>query len=312
MRVALFGGTGFVGNYLIDELLANRMHPVLLVRPGSEQKTHQVEQCTFIQGDIENSAAIAETLQDADAAIFNIGILREFPRRGITFRALQFEAAKRCIDAAVAAGVKRFVLMSANGVKADGTAYQKSKFMAEQYLQTTTMDWTVFRPSVLFGDPRGHMEFATQLCSDIILSPLPAPLFYSGLLPKNAGGFEMAPVHVKDVAYAFVKALQTPSTIGQTLTLCGPENVSWRKILETIQQPVNRKKLMLPAPAWGVSAVAALLERFPAFPITRDQISMLLEGNTCDGDDLRTLVDNPITFTADNLHYLSTLDTASD
>jgi nucleoside-diphosphate-sugar epimerase len=77
----------------------------------------------------------------------------------------------------------------ANGVKADGTGYQRTKYMAEQYLKTTSLQWTVFRPSVLFGDPRDRMEFATQLHRDIVRSPLPAPLFYDGLVPVKAGMF---------------------------------------------------------------------------------------------------------------------------
>ena len=82
------------------------------------------------------------------------------------------------MDAAEGAGLRHFLLMSAHGVKADGTGYQRTKYMAEQYLESTGLDWAVFRPSVLFGEPRGRMEFATQLYRHIVRSPLPATLFY--------------------------------------------------------------------------------------------------------------------------------------
>ncbi len=305
MRIALFGGTGFVGSYLVDALLKADRHPVLLVRPGSEGKVEQAERCTLISGDVDDRAAIDEVLAEADAAIYNIGILREFPERGIRYDDLHFESAKRTMDACVAAGVKRYLLMSANGVKADGTGYQRSKFMAEQYLATTELDWTVFRPSVLFGKPRGRMEFATQLRRDIIDSPLPAPLFYGGLLPFNAGSMRMSPVHVADVAQAFVTALSRPETIGQVLTLGGPDELSWKEILTTLAGAVGKRKLMLPAPAWAVSVAAGLLDRFPAFPITRDQIRMLMDGNTCSADDLRRLGVTPRRFDADSLSYLN-------
>lgn len=305
MRIALFGGTGFVGSYLVDAVLAAGMHPVLLVRAGSEGKVEQVRACSVVNGDIAERKAIDRTLDGAAAAIYNIGILREFPRRGITFDALHFAGAQRAMDAAEAAGVKRFLLMSANGVKADGTPYQRSKYMAEQYLVTTGLEWTVFRPSVMFGDPRGRQEFATQLLHDVIDSPLPAPLFYAGLLPVNAGGFELSPVHVADVAQAFVAALRQPQTISRTLSLGGPDTWTWREILTTIAAAVGKRKLMLPAPAGLVGASAALLERFPAFPVSRDQLRMLLEGNACSAAAFAALGITPRRFDTDSLTYLA-------
>ena len=148
------------------------------------------------------------------------------------------------------------------------------------------------------------MEFATQLSAEIIDSPLPAPLFHKGLLPLNAGGFSMSPVHVTDVAAAFVEALQNPDTIAQTFHLGGPETITWREILSRLATARGRKKLMLPAPALGVMAAAALLDRFEAFPITRDQLRMLLQGNTCPPDDLVKLGIDPRHFSAEELHYL--------
>ena len=303
--IGLFGGTGFVGSYLIDALLASNFHPVVLVRNGSETKLRQLNRCTIVNGDIDDADAIKRVVDGSDALIYNIGILREFPKRNITFSRLQDEAARRVIDAASAAGVRRFLLMSANGVKPDGTPYQRSKYNAEAHLQATELDWTIFRPSVLFGDPRGRIEFATQLSAEIIDSPLPAPLFHTGLLPRDAGGFCMSPVHVSDVAAAFVKALRDPQTIGQTYRLGGPESISWREILNRLAAARGRSKLMLPAPALGVMAAAALLERFEAFPITRDQVRMLLEGNACPANDLVKLGIEPKHFSSEALHYLN-------
>ncbi len=89
------------------------------------------------------------------------------------------------------------------------------------------------------------------------------------------------------------------------LPLCGPDDLRWREILTAIAQAVGRRKLMLPAPAWGVSAAAALLDRFEAFPITRDQIRMLMEGNTCTENGFTALDITPRAFTAENLRYLA-------
>ena len=305
MKIALFGGTGFVGSYLVDALVAADMQPVVLVRPGSEHRVNHPDRCATIAGDIADPAAIDRALEGADAAIFNIGILREVPSRGVTFQTLQEQAPKRVIDAAVRLGVRRFVLMSANGVEAKATEYQQTKLRAERYLQGSGLDWTIFRPSVVFGDPRGRMEFASQLKRDIIDAPLPAPLFFPGLNPVEAGRFALSPVHVRDVAAAFTAALTDRETVGQVFRLGGPEPLSWRRILEIIAASTGRRKIMLPVPAIGVSTAAALFGRWEFFPITRDQITMLLQGNRCAPDDLVRLGIDPTPFNTENLRYLS-------
>lgn len=305
MKVTIFGGTGYVGGYLIDELLDKGHHPVLLVRPGSRHKVRHRERCTLVDGDIASPDTIRTALAGSDAAIYNIGILREFPSSGVTYEALHFEGARRAMDVAEEVGVRRFLLMSANGVKADGTGYQRTKYMAEQHLKFTALDWTVFRPSVLFGEPRGRMEFATQLYRDIVRSPLPAPLFYEGLLPFKAGEFRMSPVYVKDVAAVFVQALEMPETAGQIFPLCGPVSLSWKEILKTIAAAAGTTKRALPAPVLLLKGLASALDQFAFFPITRDQLTMLMEGNTCDGHNGFQSFDlEPAPFDTTRLSYL--------
>jgi len=303
-RVAIFGGSGYVGSYLVDALIEADMHPVLLVRRGSEHKVRHVEKCTIVAGDIADARVVRNMLSDTAAVIYNIGILREYPDRQVSFHELHYEGAKRTMDAALEAGVGRYLLMSANGVRPDGTAYQQTKYEAERYLASTELDWTVFRPSVIFGDPRGHTEFATQLLRDIILPPLPAPLFYSGFLPHNAGQFHLSPVHVDNVARAFVASLQQAAPTGQVLKLGGPRSLSWQAIIQAIAAAVGRRKPMVAAPAGGVAAIASLLDRFDSFPITRDQVTMLMEGNTCGPEALVSLGIAPKAFSVDNLRYL--------
>ena len=305
MKVTIFGGSGYVGSYLIDELLEKGHHPVLLIRPESRYKVNHRQHCTLIDGDIADPEAVHAAVSGADAVIYNIGILREFPAQHVTYQALHFEGARRAMDAAEDAGVRRFLLMSANGVKADGTGYQRTKYEAEQHLKTTSLQWTIFRPSVLFGDPRGRMEFATQLYRDIVCSPLPAPLFYDGLLPVNAGMFRMSPVHVKDVATVFVKALNMPETTGQIYELCGPQALSWKDILQMIAAAAGTSKRTLPAPAILLKVLAAALDQYAFFPITRDQLTMLMEGNTCGGQDaFQTFGLEPAPFDTTRLSYL--------
>ena len=306
MKVALFGGTGFVGTYITEELLNNNHDPVLLVRPGSENKVYLPEKCHINIGDITDFESIEQTINNTDAVIYNIGIIRQFPKKGITFEAMHFEGARHSMEAAERLGVKRFILMSANGVKYDGTGYQSTKFLAEQYLKNTELEWTIFRPSLIFGEPKGRQEFCSQLRDDMLSLPLPAPLFYEGLIPRNAGQFAMSPIHIKDVAELFVKALDIKKTIGKTYELGGPRPYTWIELIDLISAASGKKKWKIPAPALPIKLAASLLGRFPSFPITKDQLTMLLEGNTCDSTGTFKYFEVvPTTFSIKNLGYLA-------
>jgi len=305
MKVAILGGTGFLGSYLVDALIAHGHQPSLLVRPGSQGKIHRVEVCVWIPGEIHEEGALRQVFSECQAVIYNIGILREFPRRNITFESLQYAGACRAMDVAADVGVARFLLTSANGVKPDGTPYQRTKYRAEEYLHCRGLAGTVFRPSVIFGDPRGRMEFATQLHDEIIRAPLPAPLFHKGLIPSNAGTFRMAPIHVKDVAEIYVKALEDPNAIGKTYPLCGPDALEWRAIIKIIGRATGRNKWTYPVPVFPVNVAAAMLEGFSDFPVTRDQITMLLEGNIGDSSDIFDAYGiEPVPFNEESLSYL--------
>jgi len=304
MRVGLVGGTGFVGSYLLDQLIESGHAPSVLVRPGSEHKLRHASQCRITSGELGSAVAIVETCQDCDVVIYNVGILRENRRQGITYEELQFDAVKRTVAAAREKGVRRIILMSANGVKRGGTPYQDTKFRAEELVRSSGLEWVIFRPSVIFGDPRGRMEFATQLYRDMVAPPIPAIGFFNGLRPST-GRLLMSPVHVTDVATAFVRAIDDPSLAGKVLELGGPESLSWSEIITRIAAARGKKKWIIPMPIGLMKMAALLLGWIPAFPVTRDQLTMLAEGNTVEEDVLFELTGNrPTAFTAENLSYL--------
>jgi NADH dehydrogenase len=203
------------------------------------------------------------------------------------------------MDAAKAAGVKRFLQMSANGVRSTGTPYQQTKFQAEEYLRGSGLDWTIFRPSVIFGEPHGRMNFVTELATPMRFAPF-FPLF-------GEGGFLMQPIHVQDVAQAFTRALAEPATIGETYCLGGPEPLPYRLVARVIATALGRPNLplvpvALPVVQWGV----AMGEWLPGFPVTMDQLSMLLEGNACDDRRWQALLGiTPRAFTPEALAYLT-------
>jgi NADH dehydrogenase len=276
----VIGGTGFVGGYLVDALLDAGHEPHVLVRSGSEGKLHRADECMITKGDLGSADAIDAVVEGCDAVIYNVGILREFPRQGITFEALQYRGAETTADAAKRAGIRPAIRESG-------------------------LDYTILRPSVIFGDPRGTMEFATQLYQDMVRKPLPAVGFHTGISPAS-GEVLMSPVHVRDVADAFVNALTDDSTIGQCYVLGGPEVVSWPEMLQRIAAAVGKNKLILPMPIGFMKLGATLFDWLPFFPVTRDQLTMLADGNTAEPDDLAALIKRePAEFSPENLGYLA-------
>jgi len=305
MRIAIIGGTGFVGSHLTDALLGAGHETSLLVRAGSESKVRRSDGVRITSGDISFPQALRSVLDGCSGVIYNVGILREFPRRGITFEESQYQGLVRTVEAAHATGVTRLLLMSANGVKQPGTPYQETKYRAEEYALQSGLDVTVLRPSVIFGDPEGKMEFATQLFNDMIRPPIPAVGFFTGRDPEK-GAIVMSPVHIDDVASAFVAVLEDDDTIGQTFSLGGPEVLTWSTMIHRIANATGRRKWILPMPTWIMRVGATLFDWLPFFPVTRGQLTMLEEGNTADPQVLKKLIGRtPKGLTSENLNYLA-------
>lgn len=295
-RIGIIGGTGFVGSYLVDGLLAHGHDVSVLVRSGSEHKVQRAADVRVVTGDLSSRAALTAVLEECDAVIYNVGLLREFPRRGITFEQTQYLGVVDTISAAKIARVPRLLLMSAIGVKDPGTLYQSTKRRAELHALESGLDVTVLRPSVIFGDPRGTMEFATQLYRDMIKPPLPAVAF---------PGVQMSPIHVDDVADAFCACLGKDSTIGQVIELAGPETLDWREIVQRVAAATGRSKILVPMPLWVMRIGATLFDWLPFYPVTRDQLTMLEEGNTGTAVAVESLIERETQpLTPSSLRYL--------
>ena len=317
MKVALIGGTGYVGSYIIDELIDHDHVPRLLVRDGSEHKVTQPEKCEIINGNIEDDEAIGQTLDDCDAVIYLIALIREFPDRGLTNEKLQFKGLKRVAEIAEEKGVKRFLLMSALGAdpNPNGSKYIQAKHLAEQSIKNTGLNWTIIRPSSLFGDPRGgeRPEFCMML-DKLMLNlipypkflPFPAPSFFTGMNPLDAGNYALSMIHVKDIASVFVKVLADEDSMKQTIEIGGNKEVTWNEIVTSIAKVTGRKVIMVPAPFFVISFIAGILDRFKWFPAGKDQLNDLVKGSVCDSSELLNKYDiEPIPFDIKNLKYIS-------
>ena len=305
MNIAVFGASGFVGNYILNELDHHRYTSQILIRRGSENKINPSKNHKIIIGDISDKNAIKNTIKDTDAIIYNIGIIREFRSRKIYFEDMHHKGVKRVIEEAKKMNINRFILMSANGIKKDGTGYQHSKYSGELKLINSDLEWTIFRPSLIFGDSNGKDEFCEQLKKDMLSLPFPAPLFHNGILPFNAGKFKISPIHVKNVASFLVKSITMNNTIHKTYELGGLNNYTWKEIIHIISSAYEKNKWTIPAPVLPIKIIAFFLERFKWFPVTRGQLTMLLEGNTCDSKKIFEQFNiEPIKFQKESLTYL--------
>lgn len=316
MKIALIGGTGFVGSYIIDELIKNEMTPRILVRENSKSKVIQPDKCELIFGDVENEDSLRETLNGCDAVIYLIALIREFPAKKITNERFQFKGSERVSKIAKEVGVKRFLLMSALGANPNPSSsnYMNAKYLSEQSLKNTDLEWTIIRPSSLFGDPRGEgrPEFCMML-DKLMLNilpfpsflPFPAPAFFTGLNPLEAGKYSLSMVHAKDVAKIFIKSLADKTTISQTLEIGGLKEISWNEIVTSIVAVTGQKIIMTPAPFGLVALVAGMLDRFEWFPAGKEQLQDLVKGSVCDSSTIFKKYEiEPIPFNVENLAYL--------
>jgi NADH dehydrogenase len=276
-RVFVTGAGGFVGSAIVDELLARR-HPVHALAHRRPVR----EDARAFRGDLFDDAALDEAMRDCHAVIHLVGIIMEHPSRGVTFERIHFEGARNVIDAAVRNGVKRFIHMSALGVRPDAVSdYHKTKYRAEEYLRASGLDWTIFRPSMIHG-PRGEFMQMAVKWSRMQAPPfLFMPYFGAGFIGRGGAGM-LQPVYVGDVARAFVDALENPRTIGETYLLGGTDRLTWPQLHHTISQAiVGHKRLVVPLPVWKAKLLASIgLGKLAGF--NRDQIIMSQEDNTCD------------------------------
>ncbi len=294
MRIFLAGGTGFVGGHVRRALLAKGHAIRLLVHKSGSGGEPGVEE---VVGDATAPQSFGGALAGCDAVVNLIGIIRQFPRRGVTFQRLHIEATRNIVSAARQAGVKRYLQMSALGASADSSSgYFRSKSAAEEEVRRSGLDYTIFRPSVIFG-PKD--DFINQLVG--YLRSFPAmPVI-------GDGAYRMQPICADDVARCFAQALEKPETIGKSYDLCGPDRMSYNELLDVIGRAVGKQKVhKLNSPLALMRLVVPVMERFSFFPITSDQLTMLLQGSVCDGDWRKTFTFQPTGFEQGIRAYLKT------
>lgn len=299
-KVLITGGTGFVGSFIAPRL-RERGHAVRLlvhnprhVKPFLHEGGYEL-----VEGDATRPETLGPAAEGMDAVINLVAIIKE--HGDVTFERLNYEATVNVVAAAEAAGARRFLQMSANGVRDDPRyPYFQTKYRAQQYVMTSGLDYTVFQPSVIFG--RGD-EFVNRL-ADLVRRPLlvlPAPVVP---IPGD-GKAPFQPVWGGDVADAFAAALDDPATIGQVYQLGGPEPLTYEAMIDTVMDVlrVRRHKVHVPLPLMK-PAVVAMNAVLPSPPVTDQQFAMLsLDNSTPESATAALIGRSPLRF-ADGIGYI--------
>jgi uncharacterized protein YbjT (DUF2867 family) len=269
--ITIFGGSGFVGQYIVRDLARAgyrlRLVERDVVAAASLKTQGEVGQISVTHGDITKPESYVAALEGAYAVINLVGIL--FERGQQTFAALHAAAPEKLSQIAVKAGVKHFLHMSALGVdKATTSRYAATKLAGENVVRAAFPQATIFRPSVIFG---AEDNFYNQFACMSRFSPF---------LPLIGGGkTKFQPVYVADVAQAFLTALQHPESAGRTYELGGAVELTFQQILASIKEMTNRSPYLLTIPTCIAKLGATFTQLLPTPLLTKDQVELLKYDN---------------------------------
>lgn len=268
--VTIFGGSGFLGRYVV-RVLARRGYRIKVAvrRPdlaGYLQPLGRVGQIHAVQANLRYPDSVKAAAHGADVVINLVGILFERGRQ--RFRQVHAEGAGH-VAAAAAEGGARMLHVSAIGANADSrAAYARSKRAAEEAVLSATPSATIFRPSVMFGP---EDEFFNRFAAMATLSPA-LPLI-------GGGGARFQPVYVDDVANAIAAGADGLTRPGVIYELGGPAVLTLRQVFEFTLATIERKRLLVPVPFAVAKAIGAVAQFLPSPPITPDQVELLRYDN---------------------------------
>jgi len=271
--ILVTGGTGFVGPHVVHALRAAGHDVRALVREVDSKPAKKLADwgVEIYPGDVTNADTLRGAVAGCDTVVHLVAIM---VRQEEKYERIMIGGTRDLVAAAKAAGVKRFVLMSALGTSAehaDVAPYYRAKWEQEQMVAGSGIPWVAFRPSFVFGPDGGMLQL---LLKSLRLSPI-API---------VGTKKMQPIWVDDVAAFFTAAVAAPEAGNRTYDLVGPDVVSWDELYDRMKRVLGKKRATFHMPIGLARAGAAVVERLPTgLPVTRDALTMLeLEDNTAD------------------------------
>jgi len=270
MRIFLTGATGFLGHHLLPALSAAGHDALAFTRykPGCRE-LQLLPRVTIQQADVFDDDALRAAMAGADAVVNMVGILNEKGRKGHGFHRMHVELVEKLIAAAGDAGVRRFVHVSALGAGEGQSHYQVSKGEGEARIRAAQdLDWTIFRPSIIFG---AGDAFFNRFATLLKLAPV---------LPLACPEARLQPVWADDVAAAIVRALDDEATCGRIYPLVGPQEYSLRELVRFTAETAGLRRRIIGLPDVLARLQAAVMDFVPGKPFSTDNYRSLQTPNT--------------------------------
>jgi NADH dehydrogenase len=297
--VCVLGGSGFVGTQLCAALARQDWRITVPTRnPVAARHLKVLPALAVVAADVHDEDRLAMLCAGQDAVVNLVGILNERGRDGSGFERSHVALARTLVAACRRQRVPRLLQMSALNADADNgpSHYLRSKGRAERVIRDeggADLQWTIFRPSVIFG-PRD--DFANRFARLLKVIPLAFPLARPGA--------RFAPVWIEDVVAAFLRALADDATAGECYELAGPEILTLREIVAMVRDRLGVRRAIIGLPDFAARAQAAVCDFIPGKPFSTDNYRSLLVDSVARADGFARLGIRPQPFSAILPHYL--------
>ncbi|GAB7009306.1 complex I NDUFA9 subunit family protein [Halorubrum trueperi] len=277
MKVLVAGGTGFIGSHLC-RALAEGGHEVTALSRSAEDTPDGVEAAI---GDVTDYDSIVDAVDGHDSVVNLVALSPLFEPKGgnVMHDRIHRGGTENLVRAAEAGGVDRFVQLSGLGADPDGdTAFIRAKGEAEEIVRESGLDWTIVRPSVVFGEGGEFVSFTKRL-KGMFAPGLP-------LYPLPGGGkTRFQPIHVGDLVPMLVAALEDDEHVGETYEIGGPEVLTLREVTDLVYEAERTDVTIVPLPMPLARIGLTVLGAVPGFPMGPDQYrSLRFDNTTADND----------------------------
>lgn len=267
MKIAITGGTGFIGRHLAQDLIVHGHEVVVIARGLYKRNTQPVEGAAFVSLDINDTGKLTEAFDGCEAVVHCAGTSVQDGRQ--TFQQLHVEGTRSAVRAAEKAGVKKFVLVSYLNVRPNvGSEYHTTKWQGEEIVRSSALNYTVLKAGLIYG--RGD-----HLINNLGNLFRKMPVFAAvGLREKT-----VRIIAVEDLVGVIRVSLEVDRFARQTVAVTGPEEFPFSQAAKRIARAMGRSIIVLPFPVLFHRMLAFFSERFMLKPlITKAQVQMLADG----------------------------------
>ncbi len=264
MKILVTGGTGFVGPKVVHALRAHDRDVRVLVRDPQRASRLAGWGAEVVAGDMTDPASLAAAVAGCTHVVHLVALIQGNPAQ---FERVMTQGTRDLVAAARAAGIERFVLMSALGTSETTAAtvpYFRAKWAMEQELTTSGLEYVTFRPSFVFGRDGGALP---TFIKQVRYSPV-VTVIGSGLQKSQ-------PIWVEDVAEYVARSVDQPDAANRTFELGGPDVVDWNELYRAIAKTLGKRRQLVHVPLGMARAGAKVVQNVPGSPLTADQVEML-------------------------------------